>query len=154
MNPNEEKLARELIARACIALDELNFSGFLDMCDAEFNYRITAYSPEIRRPMVWLEKDKKGLSNLLDLLPQQNMDRTPITRHTSLCTIEQSGENAIDVVSTLQVYRTELDGGVTGLYAVGKYLDRIHLNGGDPKLVSREVKLDTRMLGTGYHIPF
>lgn len=150
-----EKQARELIVHSCVAMDELDFKRFLCMCDETFNYKITAYSPEIRRTMVWLDKDKKGLKELLDLLPQQNMDRTPITRHASLATVEPAAdEHCFNVVSNLQVFRTEMDGGVTSLYAVGKYFDRIMINGGVPKLVAREVRLDTRMLGTGYHIPF
>lgn len=150
-----EKQAREFVARSCTAMDQLDFNRFLGMCDPSFNYKITAYSPEIRRQMVWLDKDKKGLKELLDLLPQQNMDKTPITRHTTLATVEPAEEeHCYDVTSNLQVFRTEMDGGVTSLYAVGKFYDRIKLNGGEPKLVAREVRLETRMLGTGYHIPF
>lgn len=150
-----EKPIRELVARSCMAMDRKDFAAFLDMCELEFNYKITAYSPEIRRDMLWLEKDKKGLQDLLEILPKQNMDKTPITRHSALLTVDlDEPSNTAEVVSSLQVYRTELDGGVTTLYAVGKYIDRVRLNGGAPKLLSREVRLDTRMLGAGYHIPF
>lgn len=150
-----EREAREFVAHSCNAMDELDFARFLGMCDPSFSYKITAYSPEIRRQMVWLEKDKNGLKVLLDLLPQQNMDKTPITRHASISTVAPAEEeDCYDVVSNLQVFRTEMDGGVTTLYAVGKFHDRIKLNGGEPKFVAREVRLDTRMLGTGYHIPF
>lgn len=155
MDFDKEKRTRELIARSCLALDELQYAKFLEMCDSDFNYKITSYSPEIRRNMLWLEKDKKGLSELLDLLPQQNMDPTPITRHAALLMLEEADDPAVvNATSSLQVYRTELDGGATTLFAIGKYADRIRLNGGNAKLLSREVKLDTRMLGTGYHIPF
>jgi methanesulfonate monooxygenase small subunit len=40
------------------------------------------------------------------------------------------------------------------LFAVGKYLDTVKVNGGKLLLLRRIVKLDTRMLGIGYHIPF
>jgi hypothetical protein len=30
----------------------------------------------------------------------------------------------------------------------------VKLAGGSPKLLKREVRLDTRLLGFGYHIPF
>lgn len=150
-----EKPIRELIARSCMALDRNDFQAFLNFCDSAFTYRITAYSPEIRRDMLWLEKDKAGLKELIDMLPKQNMDRTPLTRHVSLYTVDvDEASNTANVISALQVYRTETDGGVTGLVAVGKYLDKVALSGGQPKLVSREVRLDTRMLGCGYHVPF
>ena len=57
------------------------------------------------------------------------------------------------VVSALQAFRTTLDGGVTELFAVGKVYDTVTLAGGAPKLLERNVRLDTRMLGFGYHIP-
>ncbi|PMY07368.1 methanesulfonate monooxygenase, partial [Pseudomonas sp. GW460-13] len=53
-----------------------------------------------------------------------------------------------------QVFRTELQGGTTSLVAVGKYLDEIQLGSDGALLVQREVRLDTRMLGKGYHVPF
>ena len=56
--------------------------------------------------------------------------------------------------SALQVFRTSLDGGATELFAVGKLHDLISLSGEAPKLLAREVRLQTRMLGFGYHIPF
>jgi methanesulfonate monooxygenase small subunit len=57
-------------------------------------------------------------------------------------------------VSALQVFRTTLDGGATELFAVGRYLDSVKLNGGQPKLLKRVVKLDTRRFGIGHHTPF
>lgn len=150
-----DKAIRELVARSCLALDRNDYQGFLEQCDPEFNYRITAYSQEIRKNMLWLEKNKKGLEDLFDLLPKQNMDHTPLTRHFSLYTVEPDADlKTAQVVSVFQLYRTETDGGVTTLAAVGKYLDKVRLNSGVPTLLEREVRLDTRMLGKGYHIPF
>ena len=59
-----------------------------------------------------------------------------------------------NVVSALQVFRTQLDGGATELFAVGRFHDTVKLDGEQPKLARRVVKLDTRLLGYGYHIPF
>ena len=151
-----ETAIRELVARTCLALDNNDYSGYLKLCDREFQYRITAYSPEIRKDMVWLEKDKKGMKDLLDLLPKQNMDRTPLTRHFSIFTVEHiAGDDRVKATSALQLFRTETQGGETSLVAVGKYIDEIRLNeDGSAVLVDREVRLDTRMLGKGYHVPF
>ena len=52
------------------------------------------------------------------------------------------------------MFKTALDGGATELFAVGRFHDTIKLNGGSPKLVKRTVRLDTRLLGFGYHVPF
>lgn len=150
-----EQAIRETLYQAADALDREAFDRFLDFCGAEFEYRISAYSPEIRREMILLLKDSEGMHELLSTLSKHNRDRTPIVRHWSLLLITPSGDaNGFDVVSTLQVYRTEMDGGVTSLYAVGRYLDRLVVADGRALLVRREVRLETRMLGTGYHVPF
>jgi methanesulfonate monooxygenase subunit beta len=58
------------------------------------------------------------------------------------------------VVSALQVFRTAASGGASQLFAIGKYHDTVSLEGERPKLLARHVKLDTRDLGWGHHIPF
>jgi len=44
----------ELIYKSFLTLDDLNFEGFIALCDPHYNYKITAYSPEIRKEMIWL----------------------------------------------------------------------------------------------------
>lgn len=150
-----EHAIRELIAKSCMRLERNDYKGYLELCDENFRYRITAYSPEIRKNMTWLEKNKRGMKDLFDLLPKQNMDRTPLTRHFSIFTVEQSAAKTWTVTSALQIFRTESQGGATSLVAVGKYIDEIRLqDDGGFALVDREVRLDTRMLGKGYHVPF
>ena len=36
----------ELIYRTCLALDAQDYKAFLELCDADFRYTITTYSPE------------------------------------------------------------------------------------------------------------
>jgi len=50
----------ELIARSCMALDAKDFAGYLELCDPGYRYTISAYSPEIRKEMVWLQHDKRA----------------------------------------------------------------------------------------------
>jgi methanesulfonate monooxygenase small subunit len=69
-------------------------------------------------------------------------------------TVDLDSSKNASVVSALQVFRTQLDGGATELFAVGRFHDTVKLDGAQPKLVRRVVKLDTRLLGYGYHIPF
>jgi methanesulfonate monooxygenase subunit beta len=144
----------ELICLSALALDEKRFDAYLDLCDPAYVYRITAYSPEIRKEMVWLEHEKPALKTLFANLPRHNSDQSPMTRHVCVYTVAMSEDGSqADVVSTVQAYRTTLDGGATELFAVGKIYDTVRLGADGPKLLDRRVKLDTRMLGIGYHIP-
>ena len=145
----------ELICTSCMTLDDKQFSAYLDLCDPAYTYKITAYSPEIRKDMTWLEHDKTGMQGLFTTLPKHNSDQSPLTRHVTVYTVkEDAGTQQAQVVSALQVFKTSLDGGATELFAVGKLHDLISLAGAVPKLLAREVRLQTRMLGFGYHIPF
>jgi methanesulfonate monooxygenase small subunit len=151
----DRSLVEELIYRSCLLLDAKDFKGYLELCDEEFRYTIAAHSPEIRRDMIWLDHDKKGMTTLLTQLPRHNSDHSPLTRHATVYTVRvDAARQQGDVVSALQVFRTALEGGATELFAVGKYLDTVKFDGGKLLLLKRVVKLDTRMLGIGYHIPF
>jgi methanesulfonate monooxygenase small subunit len=143
----------ELVYRTCMALDDRDFKGFLELCDDGFRYKVTAYSPEIRKDMVWLDHDKKGMETLFTQLPRHNSDHSPLTRHATVYTVKVNGTQA-EVVSALQVFRTALDGGATELYSVARLVDTVKLDGGEPKLAQRVVKIETRQLGFGSHIPF
>ncbi len=143
----------ELVYRTCLALDDRDFKAFLDLCDDGFRYKVTAYSPEIRKDMVWLDHDKKGMETLFTQLPRHNSDHSPLTRHATVYTVKVNGTQA-EVVSALQVFRTALDGGATELYSVARLVDTVKLDGGDPKLAQRVVRVGTRQLGFGSHIPF
>ncbi len=151
---DQKHAIEELIYKSCLLLDDKDFAGYLGLCDDSFHYRITTYSPEIRKEMTWLEHDKKGMTLLLNNLPKHNSDHSPLTRHAIVYTIDYGdGAGQPKVVSALQVFKTALDGGATELFAVGKLIDRVKVNGGEPKLTERTVRLDTRMLGIGYHVP-
>ncbi|MDZ4251713.1 MAG: aromatic-ring-hydroxylating dioxygenase subunit beta [Sulfuritalea sp.] len=152
---NSKQAIEELIYRSCLVLDDKDFKGYLNICDPDFRYSITAHSPEIRKDMIWLEHDKKGMESLFNNLPKHNSDHSPLTRHATVYTVEvDAADKQAKIVSALQVFKTSLDGGATELFAVGKYIDTVNLEGASPKLLNRVVKLDTRMLGIGYHIPF
>ena len=149
----QRRAVEELVYRSCLALDAKDYKAFLALCDDDFRYTISTYSPEIRREMVWLDHDRKGMETLFTNLPRHNSDHSPLTRHATVYTVEEKGAGA-EVVSALQVFKTELDGGGTQLFAVGRFHDTVKLNGAGPRLARRVVRLDTRLLGYGYHIPF
>jgi methanesulfonate monooxygenase small subunit len=148
-------VVEELVYRSCLLLDELDFEGFLSLCAAEFRYTVHATAPEIRRDVVWLDHDKAGLEALFRNLPRHHSDPSPLTRHATVYTVtfNEAGPRAT-VVSALQVFRTELDGGATSLCAVGKLYDTVALANGTALLEKRSIRLDTRQLGMGSHIPF
>jgi methanesulfonate monooxygenase small subunit len=154
MKPEERQAIEELVYRSCLALDTRDYKAFLALCDDDFRYTIATYSPEIRREMVWLDHDRKGMETLFGNLPRHNSDQSPLTRHATVYTVDVDGGAAATVVSALQVFRTQLDGGATELFAVGRLHDTVKLDGGEPKLARRLVRLETRQLGFGYHIPF
>ncbi|MCV0370193.1 aromatic-ring-hydroxylating dioxygenase subunit beta [Filomicrobium sp.] len=148
-----EKAARELVSATCDAMDKEDYAAYLALCSPQYHYTINAYSPEIRRDMNWLDKDYEHLKTLLELLPKQNRDRNPIKRHVNVREVNSAGKSEVIVRSDLQVYRVLLEGGEAQIFAVGKYFDRIDMSGSSPKLIDREVRLDSRSLGAGYHIP-
>ena len=149
----QRQAIEELVYRSCLALDGKDYKAFLALCDEDFRYTISTYSPEIRREMVWLDHDRKGMEALFTNLPRHNSDHSPLTRHATVYTVEANVAGA-EVVSAVQVFRTQLDGGATELFAVGRFHDTVKLDGANPKLARRLVRLETRLLGYGYHIPF
>ena len=152
---NKDKAVSELIYRSCLLLDELDFAGYLDLCAPGFRYKISAYSPELRKNMVWQEVDKEEMKHHLELVPKHVRDLSPLSRYPTVYTISYSddGKRAM-AVSGLQVFKTKLDGGETQLYGVARLHDEIELEDGGARLLSREVRMQTRQLGTGSQIPF
>lgn len=78
----------------------------------------------------------------------------PLTRHAQVTKVRiDAASRRAEVTSTVQIFRTLLDGGATGLFAVGRYLDTVNLQESKPRLLARHVKLDTRDLSMGTHLP-
>ncbi len=154
MEAEQRSVIEELVYRSCLALDARDYKAFLALCDADFRYAITTYSPELRRDQVWLDHDIAGMQTLFTNLPRHNSDHSPITRHVTVYTVERGDNPDVSVVSALQVFRTQLDGGATELFAVGRLHDTVRLSEAGAKLARRTVRLETRQLGYGYHVPF
>ncbi len=152
---NSRSVVEELVYRSCMLLDDKDFKGYLDLCDPEYHYTVSAHSPEIRKDMIWLDHSKAEMQTLFTNLPRHNSDHSPVTRHATVYTVDVDEQRKeASVVSALQVFKTALDGGATELFGVGKMYDVVRLNGSGAKLLRRTIRLDTRMLGIGYHIPF
>jgi len=153
--PTDRIAIEELVYRSCLALDAGDFKAYLALCDDGFRYTVTAHSPEIRKDMVWLDHDKAEMQLLFNNLPRHNSDHSPLARHAHVYTVETAADGkSAEVISTLQVYKTTLDGGATELFAIGRYIDTVSLENAPPRLSKRIVRLTTRQFGFGYHVPF
>jgi methanesulfonate monooxygenase subunit beta len=149
----------EAVYTGCLLLDELRFPVWLELTAPELRYRIQAYSPEIRRPMTWLEQDRKGLAALLEIVPRHHVDGAQWHRHAVLYTVAPEPDGLVRAVSSLAIFHTvvdvgdaHLDGGSSRLFAVGRYDDRFRPEDGRWLLAERTVKLETRQLGIGTHL--
>lgn len=152
-------LIEEVLYRGTIHLDDLEFGAWLDLALPEFRYRIEAYSPEIRKPMLWLDHDRTSLAALIELLPKHHVNGARWHRHVVLYTVNPVADGEVEAVSSLAVFHTALDigdshvdGGSSNLFAVGRYHDRFRLQRGHWRLAERTVKLETRQLGIGSHL--
>jgi methanesulfonate monooxygenase subunit beta len=145
---------RDFLYRACLMLDARNFKDWLDVCAEGFTYTIRAFSPEIRREVTFLDLDLEGITTLVKHLPRHNTDQSTFTRHMNVYTADfESGGALCRAVSSVAIYRTELDGGTTRLFALARYYDTLRLQPDGWRFVAREVRLETRNLGIGTHYP-
>jgi methanesulfonate monooxygenase small subunit len=151
-----------LVYQGCLYLNDEAWKDFIGLCDASFQYRVVAFSPEIRREQCWADRSYKVMKAHFDLMPRHNTDHSKLTRQVQVYTVDyDEATREARVVSALTIYRTQLDGinsylesGQTSLYAVGVYKDRVKLVDNVPKLIERVVELDTRQLDVGTHKPF
>ena len=75
---NMEKSIEKIIYQAALALDDHNWDGWFELCDTEFEYSITSFSPEINKNMTYFSGNKKELKGLMDMLPKHNTDHSPL----------------------------------------------------------------------------
>ena len=152
---------KDTIYRACLYLDDQKWSDWLDLCDENFHYAIKAYSPEIRQDMMYFSGNRAELSTMTEMLPKHNTDHSPLKRHATVYTVDVDAKNqTATAVTSVIVYQTLLDGinshidaGESRLFLIGRYLDKFRLDGGAPKFVEREVRLENRRLDKGSHWP-
>ena len=144
---------RSTITRSCLLLDDECFDDYLALWSPEGRYRITSWSPDLRRELVLLDLHLADYRQLLENVP--NHERMPGTfsRHVTGQLIERHADNGtVRATSSLLVVHTDLEG-VSRLFAAGKYVDDIEFARDGARIASREVRLETRQFGTGSHIP-
>jgi methanesulfonate monooxygenase subunit beta len=157
-SPELRNLAEDLIYRGAALLDERRFDDWLQLTAAKFNYRIGAYSPEIRKEMTWLEHDREGLRAQFELLGKHHVDHAIWFRQAVLQEVSQENSETLRAITRLVIYQTAVDvgdvhveSGSTRLFAVARYHDQLVLENGRWVLADRYARLDTRQLGIGTH---
>ena len=160
-NKNSVEKVKDTIYRSCLYLDDEQWTNWLELCDENFNYKITSYSPEIRRDMVYFAGNHNELRTMTDMLPKHNTDHSPLKRHAVIYTVDMSEDGgSAEAVTSVVIYQTMLDGvnshidsGETRLFCVGRYIDSLVIEGDGAKFVSREMRLENRRLDKGSHWP-
>ncbi len=144
---------RELIYRSCRCLDVQDFDGYIALCTSKFRYKITLYSPELRKDMIWLNHDRDGLAALLAMVPRHLVRLGSLQRNVTVYTIDRDEtNNSANMFSAFSVFNIDNEGRPS-IFAVGHYHDTVYLSDNQPLLVSRNARLASRDLGIGSHIP-
>jgi len=152
---------KDAIYRACLNLDDEKWADWLAQCSEKFEYKITSYSPEIQRDMMYFSGDLKELTSITEMLPKHNTDHSPLKRHAVVYAVDVSDDGtSASAVTSVIVYQTMLDGvnshidaGETRLFCVGRYTDTFSIDSNGATFVSRETRLENRRLDKGSHWP-
>ncbi len=158
---NAADAVRDTIYRATMYLDAQKWEDWLGLCDESFHYAIKSFSPEINYDMIYLQGSRKEMLTMMRLLPKHNTDHSPLSRHTSVYTVDVAPDGkTASAVSSFVVYQNMLDGvnahidaGESRLFLVGKYIDKLTIEDGKARFIAREVRLENRRLDKGSHWP-
>jgi methanesulfonate monooxygenase small subunit len=154
-------VVRDTIYRATLLLDDQRWNEWLDLCDDSFHYAIKSFSPEINRDMTYLQGSRKELATMVKLLPKHNTDHSPLTRHTTVYTVDVANDaESASAISSFVVYQHMLDGvnshidaGESRLFLVGRYIDTFKIADDKARFIKRVVRLENRRLDKGSHWP-
>jgi len=162
-NSNQTSIEKikDTIYRSCLFLDDEQWSNWLDLCLDTFQYKITSYSPEIRKDMTYFSGDYKELCSMTEMLPKHNTDHSPLKRHATVYTVDLALDGtSAETVTSVVIYQTMLDGvnshidsGETRLFCAGRYIDTLVVEEESAKFLSRELRLENRRLDKGSHWP-
>jgi methanesulfonate monooxygenase small subunit len=146
-----ESDAITLVSRSCALLDDEKFDDYLNLFAADGHYRITTYSPDLRRELIYLDLDRADLAALLQNVPRHVRMSGRLMRHPNGFLVDSKDDES-SVMTSLLVIHTDLEGN-SRIFAAGRYRDQLTLVDGKPAIKSREVRLDTRQFGPGSHVP-
>jgi anthranilate 1,2-dioxygenase small subunit len=144
-----------LLARYAHALDDDRLEEWPEFFADDGRYRITtAENFERKLPLPIIYADSRAmLRDRVSALRHANIYEAQRYRHgISSVLVERIDARTASAVSSFQVVRIMHTGEAT-LFASGRYLDRIRLNGGAPQFEERIVVLDSRSVDTLLAIP-
>lgn len=141
-----------LVAESALALDDNDFARFISLTAPGFRYRVLVMSAELRREVAWLDQTREGLTALFSTLNEHLLRPGRLHRLVVLARSEAT-DAGWRATSTVLIHATDQNG-VTKPLAVGRYEDFMIADAGGLKLKTRDVRLDTRDIGIGSHVPF
>jgi len=142
---------KELVNQSCLYIDDGDWTNYLSLFTTDFTYRILCYSPELRKDMVWMEQDRKGMTNLVNNLENHITRQGRFMHQVQIAAINRK-QTFAETISPFLVVYTGLEG-ITKIFAAGRYIDVIDTTSDKPLISNRKVVLDTRDLGSGSHFP-
>lgn len=159
MSANQTEMVKDAIYQACLNLDERKWEDWLDQCDDDFQYSVTAFSPEIGKDMIYLGLNHDELNKYFELLPKHNTDHSPLRRHATVYSVKvaDDGKKASAVTSFLVTQEmfdgidAPIDTGENHLFVVGQYRDQFNVENGRAVFTEREARIFTRRLDKGSH---
>ena len=143
---------KNLIYKSCRVLDAEEFDAYLALYAEEFDYKVTNYSREIRKEQEWMDVTRAELKGLLANVPQHSRLLGSFMRHATVYEIERNGADTAKALTYVTIYYTTPEG-ATRVWAVGRYHDVIDVSGESPLIADRDMKLETREVGIGTHLP-
>ena len=144
---------QRLIFNSALTLDAEKYKAFLALCTEDFQYTAVTYSPDLGQDMTWLDHGRKGLQDLFGMIPQHVRLKGKFKRHASIYTIDRDeAAQTAAVLTSVMLIHTNQDG-ASKLFAAAQYEDTVDTSGAEPLLRKRVVRLDTRDLSPGIHIP-
>jgi 3-phenylpropionate/cinnamic acid dioxygenase small subunit len=144
-----------LLARYVHALDDDRLEEWPDFFVERGRYRITtAENFERKLPLPIVYADSRAmLRDRVSALRHANIYEAQRYRHTVSSTlVERIDAHSVRAASNFQVVRI-MHTGESMLFAGGRYLDRIRLDGKDPRFEEKIVVLDSRSVDTLLAIP-
>jgi 3-phenylpropionate/cinnamic acid dioxygenase small subunit len=141
-----------LIHRTAALLDAEDLDGWLALFDEAGEYRLSAFSTELNKTLVWWQADVDALRKTLAEVRDHVRDPARRLRVVMASPLEVVGNEA-HCLSSFSVYRSS-PAGESSLYVVGRYRDVfVRREGGAWRYRSHQVELDTRMLDMFTHLP-
>ena len=132
-------------------LDQESYPDFLGCCHEGFRYCVRAYSPELGKDMVWLDHDKASMANMTGMIAQHVRMGGTFTRQVGPARLRELGPGEYEAQAKFVVTHTD-PAGRSLLFACGTYRD-VLADGERLLLKQRDVRLQTRSLGAGIHVP-